>query len=244
MRPLDHLIELSAASGTALERGPDGDHEQRSSIEHSASHPAFERAGSDLVVSCQPTPLPAPSAQHPTHVGGLANIRICWHNCQREDLVDHPFQALCRGWRRDRTGAALRQAGKAGRADRHQGERLNFESPGAFFGRLTERRWALVTALQAQGVLAVRELARQVGRDVKRVHEDVQVLTELGLVERDDAGGVVCPCVPVSMCTSTRMSIMKTSRHEPATGLRCREAPSRPSLALALGSAGTAIEAQ
>lgn len=89
--------------------------------------------------------------------------------------------------------AALRQAGKAGRADSYQGERLNFESPGAFFGRLTERRWALVTALQGQGVLAVRELARRVGRDVKRVHEDVRVLTELGLVERDDAGGVVCP---------------------------------------------------
>ena len=30
----------------------------------------------------------------------------------------------------------------------------------------------------------MRELARRAGRDVKRVHEDVQVLTELGLVER------------------------------------------------------------
>jgi len=53
--------------------------------------------------------------------------------------------------------AALRQAGKAGQADRYQGETLNFESPGAFFGRLTE----------------------------------------LGLVERDDAGGVLCPYADV-----------------------------------------------
>jgi hypothetical protein len=37
----------------------------------------------------------------------------------------------------------------------YQGETLNFESPGAFFGRLTERRWALVTALLGQGALAV-----------------------------------------------------------------------------------------
>ena len=93
--------------------------------------------------------------------------------------------------------SALRRTGKAAQADRHQGETLNFESPGAFFGRLTERRWALVTAVLGQGTLAVRELARRVGRDVKRVHEDVQVLAELGLVERDDAGGVLCPYADV-----------------------------------------------
>jgi predicted transcriptional regulator len=46
--------------------------------------------------------------------------------------------------------AALRQAGKAAQAGSDQGEALHFESPGAFFGRLTERRWALVTALLGQ----------------------------------------------------------------------------------------------
>jgi predicted transcriptional regulator len=93
--------------------------------------------------------------------------------------------------------AALRRAGKKAQATRYQGETLNFETPGAFFGRLTERRWALVTSLLGQGTLAVRELARRVGRDVKRVHEDVQVLTELGLVERDVGGGVLCPYADV-----------------------------------------------
>ena len=92
---------------------------------------------------------------------------------------------------------ALRRVAKSAQADSYQGETLNFESPGAFFGRLTERRWALVTALQGQGAMAVRELARRAGRDVKRVHEDVQVLAELGLVERDDAGGVLCPFADV-----------------------------------------------
>ena len=53
-------------------------------------------------------------------------------------------------------------------------------------------------ALLGQGTLAVRELARRVGRDVKRVHEDVQVLAELGLVERDEAGGVLCPYADVA----------------------------------------------
>lgn len=70
--------------------------------------------------------------------------------------------------------AALRQAGKAVQADSDQGETLNFKSPGAFFGRLTQGRRTLVTALQGQGAMAVRERARRAGRDVKRVHEDLQ----------------------------------------------------------------------
>ena len=75
--------------------------------------------------------------------------------------------------------AALRAAGQRAQASSYQGEVLDFETPGAFLGRLTERRWALVHALQGQGELAVRELARRVGRDVKRVHDDVQVLADL-----------------------------------------------------------------
>lgn len=89
--------------------------------------------------------------------------------------------------------AALRRAGRRAAQSSYQGEVLNFESAGAFFGRMTERRWALVHALQGQGEIAVRELARRVQRDVKRVHEDVVELLELGLVERVDGGGVLCP---------------------------------------------------
>lgn len=93
--------------------------------------------------------------------------------------------------------AALREAGRRASARSYQGEVLNFESPGAFFGRMTERRWALVRALQGQGEISLRELARRVERDVKRVHEDVQELLELGLIERGEDGGVVCPFATV-----------------------------------------------
>ncbi len=93
--------------------------------------------------------------------------------------------------------AALREVGRRASARSYQGEVLNFESPGAFFGRMTERRWALVRALQGQGEISLRELARRVERDVKRVHEDVQELLELGLVERGEDGGVVCPFATV-----------------------------------------------
>jgi predicted transcriptional regulator len=93
--------------------------------------------------------------------------------------------------------AALRGAARRASARSYQGEVLNFESPGAFFGRMTERRWTLVRTLQGQGEISLRELARRVERDVKRVHEDVQELLELGLIERGEDGGVVCPFATV-----------------------------------------------
>ena len=89
--------------------------------------------------------------------------------------------------------SSLRAAGKATTAKTYQGEVLNFESPGHFFGQLTEKRRAIVRAAQGKGELSGRELARMVERDVKRVHEDVVVLADLGLLERTDSGGVLCP---------------------------------------------------
>ncbi len=89
--------------------------------------------------------------------------------------------------------AALRAAGRAAKADGYQGEVLNFETPAQFFGQLTEKRWELVRTAQGRGALSVRELARAVGRYVKRIHEDIGILADLGLLERTDRGGVVCP---------------------------------------------------
>jgi predicted transcriptional regulator len=39
-----------------------------------------------------------------------------------------------------------------------------------------------------------------VGRDVRRVHEDVGILSQLGLLERTEDAGVVCPydCVHIA----------------------------------------------
>jgi predicted transcriptional regulator len=93
--------------------------------------------------------------------------------------------------------AALRAAGARAKADTYQGETLNFESVGALFARLTERRWTLVRALMGAGELSVRELARHLGRDVKLVHEEVASLAQLGLVERTERGGVLCPYIHI-----------------------------------------------
>lgn len=93
--------------------------------------------------------------------------------------------------------AALRAAGRKAGASTYQGEVLHFESASALFGRLTERRCAIVQALQRRGAMSVRELARQVQRDVKPLRADVEALTELGLIERTAGGGVVCPFASV-----------------------------------------------
>ena len=88
---------------------------------------------------------------------------------------------------------ALRAMAQTAKASEYQGEVLNFESPGHFFGQLSEKRWEIVRAAQGKGDLSVRELARMVGRDVKRVHEDVVILAALGMLERTGGGGVICP---------------------------------------------------
>ena len=89
--------------------------------------------------------------------------------------------------------AAIRAVGVAAKADTYQGEVLNFETPAQFFGRLSEKRWDIIRAAQDKGEMSVRELARVVNRDVKRVHDDIVVLAELGLLERTGGGGVSCP---------------------------------------------------
>ena len=88
---------------------------------------------------------------------------------------------------------ALRAVAQTAQADEYQGEILNFESPGHFFGQLSEKRWEIIRTAQGKGEISVRELARAVSRDVKRVHEDVVLLSELGLLERTASGGVLCP---------------------------------------------------
>lgn len=53
---------------------------------------------------------------------------------------------------------------------------------------LTPKRLELLRHLHRNPAVSVNALARAVGRDYRRVHEDVQALTEAGLVERDEDG--------------------------------------------------------
>ncbi len=92
---------------------------------------------------------------------------------------------------RGRLRDAARQAEAA---TTYQGETLNFQRADEFFSMLTGNRWRLLQALIGeQGATGVRELARCLHRDVRRVHDDIVVLEKLGLIERTANGGVACP---------------------------------------------------
>ena len=63
------------------------------------------------------------------------------------------------------------------------GDRFTFSSPAQLFSILSPKRWELVERLQTLGPSTLRGLSRALARDVKRVHGDVAVLLEWGLVQ-------------------------------------------------------------
>ena len=95
---------------------------------------------------------------------------------------------LCPDWK-----SRLQLASQSSEQKVYQGEELNFENPPLFFGQLTEKRWELVRLAQGKKLMTIRALTRLVGRDFRHVHEDVMVLLHLGLLERIDKAGVICP---------------------------------------------------
>lgn len=69
-----------------------------------------------------------------------------------------------------------------------QDEHLYFTSPTRLFQKITPKRWELIARLQESGTISIRELARLLGRDIRRVHDDVVSLAEEGIIERSEAG--------------------------------------------------------
>jgi predicted transcriptional regulator len=69
-----------------------------------------------------------------------------------------------------------------------QGAHISFASVDLLWQTLTKKRWEILHAMTGQGDLAIREVARRVGRDVKAVHGDITALIHAGVVERTDRG--------------------------------------------------------
>jgi predicted transcriptional regulator len=83
-------------------------------------------------------------------------------------------QRFINAWRRA-------EQGEAG-AESH----LSFESWELLARTLTPKRLALLRHIHRHPATSIAALARMVGRDYKRVHEDVELLTAAGLVERSE----------------------------------------------------------
>lgn len=62
---------------------------------------------------------------------------------------------------------------------------VTFESMEAFLRHVTPKRLEMVRFLREHPTTSVAELARQLGRDYKNVHEDVEALTTAGLIEKE-----------------------------------------------------------
>jgi predicted transcriptional regulator len=82
---------------------------------------------------------------------------------------------------------------KAWKTGKSAGDTLQFESPAALFRVLSPKRWELVERLQSLGPTSVRGLARALERDVKRVHDDVRTLMQVGLIARTEEGAFHVP---------------------------------------------------
>ena len=64
-----------------------------------------------------------------------------------------------------------------------QGSHITFPSFELLWNVIGPKRLEILRAMAGQGPLAIREVARRVGRDVKAVHGDVQGLLDAGLLE-------------------------------------------------------------
>jgi predicted transcriptional regulator len=74
-----------------------------------------------------------------------------------------------------------------------QGEFIGFATAELLWKVITPKRWAVLRAMTGAGPIAIREVARRVGRDVKSVHGDIQALAKAGVLDRTENGGVVFP---------------------------------------------------
>ena len=89
--------------------------------------------------------------------------------------------------------AATRVADAWRRAERGEPvetqDNVTFVSWSALASHMTEKRYELLRRLHERPAVSIRALARDLGRDFKRVHEDVAALEAIGLIERE--GGLL-----------------------------------------------------
>lgn len=73
------------------------------------------------------------------------------------------------------------------------GHRISFATPELLWRVLTLKRWEILKLMTGEGELALREIARRAGRDVKAVHTDVHALLNAGILRRTEKGRFVFP---------------------------------------------------
>jgi predicted transcriptional regulator len=77
---------------------------------------------------------------------------------------------------------------RAERGERLHEEHLSFESLEVLLATLSPKRIELIRLVRRRPHLSIAALARELGRDYKRVHGDVRALEMAGLLEEDESG--------------------------------------------------------
>lgn len=73
---------------------------------------------------------------------------------------------------------------------------INFQNPSDLRALLTDRRVELLRSIMAERPDSIRQLADRLCRDVKTVHDDLQVLADYDIVHFEQAGRAKRPFVP------------------------------------------------
>ena len=73
---------------------------------------------------------------------------------------------------------------------------VNFQDPSDLRALLTDRRIELLRSVMADRPESIRGLAERLGRDVKSVHDDLQVLADYDIVHFEQRGRAKRPFVP------------------------------------------------
>ncbi|MGB9961570.1 transcriptional regulator [Halobacterium sp. MBLA0001] len=73
---------------------------------------------------------------------------------------------------------------------------INFQNPSDLRALLTDRRVELLRSIMADRPDSIRQLAERLDRDVKSVHDDLQVLADYDIVHFEQAGRAKRPFVP------------------------------------------------
>jgi len=73
---------------------------------------------------------------------------------------------------------------------------VNFQDASRLQRVLTPRRLELVESLMTEPAASIRDLADRLDRDIRQVHDDVQLLNEYRIVHLQDENGAKKPSVP------------------------------------------------
>ena len=87
----------------------------------------------------------------------------------------------------------LKEVGDACKTGNTTETTISFDSAVSLWKIISPAKQQILHVMSGSGVIGVRELARQVGRDVSAIHRDLQVLIVTGIVDRAENGEVIFP---------------------------------------------------